>query len=180
GRLPVLSQFAARRGLSGAILSPFAYWRGLASLIGLRAPEIPGATGRIETDYEGKAREAIAVLGTQDFVVIHVGGPGAASARGDAEEKVDALERIDARLLTPLLAGVKKLDDFRLMVVPDVAFPVEERTLVRDPVPFLLYASHGITRRVRAEFAESAVAEAPLRVDEGYRLIELLLKEEGA
>ncbi|NLC57131.1 MAG: 2,3-bisphosphoglycerate-independent phosphoglycerate mutase [Armatimonadetes bacterium] len=176
GRAPSLPSFAATRGLGGAVISPAAYWRGLARLAGLRAPELPGATGRIETDYAGKAREAVAALQTDDFVLVHLGGPGAASVQGDAEKKVDALERLDARVLAPLLQGVKPLDDFRLLVVPDVAIPVEERVPVRDPVPFVLYASRGVARPVRAAFDESAVEESPVRYDEGYRLIELLLR----
>ncbi len=174
--IPSLPSFAAARGLGGAVVSPSAYWRGLARLAGLQAPDLPGATGRIETDYAGKVREAIAALQVGDFALVHLGGPGAASVQGDAEKKVDALERIDERALAPLLRGVKPLDDFRLMVVPDIAIPVEERVPVRDPVPFVLYASRGVSRQVRAAFDESAVEESPLRYDEGHRLIELLIR----
>lgn len=176
GRAPRLTSFATRWGMGGAVISPSAYWRGLARLAGLQAPELPGATGRIETDYGAKVREAVAALQSADFALVHVGAAGAASIQGDAEKKVDALERVDQRVLAPLMQGVKPLDDFRLMVVPDVAIPVEARAPVRGPVPFVVYASRGLSRPVRAAFDESAVEESPLRYDEGHRLIELLLR----
>lgn len=176
GRAPRLPSFAVQRGMGGAVISPSVAWRGLALLAGLQAPELPGATGRIDTDYAGKAKAALAALEQRDFVLVHVGGPGAASVQGDADKKVDALQRADERLLAPLLAGIKALDDFRLMVVPDVALPIEERAPARDPVPFVLYASRGVSRRARAAFDESAIEESPLRIQEGYRLLELLLK----
>lgn len=175
GRAPSLPSFPVQHGPGGAVLSPAAYFRGVGVLAGLRAAELPGATGRIETDYAGKVQEALAVLHERDFVLLHLGGPGAASARGDAEQKVDALQRIDARLLAPLLRGLRGLDDYRLMVVPDICFPVEERQPTRDPVPFVVVDSRGIKQGKRAAFDESAVEESPLRYDEGYRLIELLL-----
>lgn len=175
GRVPSLPSFTLLHGVSGAVISPAAYWRGLARLAGLAAPELPGATGRIDTDYAGKVRAAIATLHAHHFALLHLGAPGAASVQGDAEMKVDALERIDARVLAPLLQGVKGLDDYRLMVVPDVVFPVEDRAPTRDPVPFVVAASLGIARPVRAAFDESAVEESPLCYEEGYRLIELLL-----
>ncbi|MBI3946481.1 MAG: hypothetical protein HY321_11220 [Armatimonadetes bacterium] len=175
GRAPSLPRFATRHGIGGAVLSPAAYWRGAARLAGLAAPELPGATGRIETDYAGKVRETIALLRERDFVLLHLGGPGSASARGDAEMKVDALERMDERLLAPLLKGVRALDEYRLMVVPDVVFPVEERAPTREPVPFVVATSRGIARPARAAFDESAVDESPLVYEDGYRLIELLI-----
>ena len=177
GRRPSLPSFAVRRGVGGAVISPALYWRGLARLAGMVAPELPGATGRIETDYAGKVKEALAAREQRDFALLHLGGPGAASARGDAEMKVDALERVDERALAPLLRGLKPLDDFRVLVVPDVVFPVEERRPTREPVPFLLYASRGIPKRVRAAFDETAIEEARLRIEEGHRLIDLLFQE---
>lgn len=176
GRRPSLPSFTVTRGVSGAVISPSAYWRGLASLAGLRAPEVPEATGRIDTDYAAKARAAIAALHEVEFALVHVCAPGVASARGDAEEKVDALQRLDERLLAPLVKSLKTLDDYRVMVVPDIVFPVETRVPTRDPVPFVLYASSGVRRQVRAAFDESAIEESPLRYEEGHRLIELLLE----
>lgn len=176
GRVPSLPSFAGAQGAAGAVISPSAYWRGLARLAGLRAPEVHGATGRIETEYAAKVRETIAQLHEVDFVLVHVGGPGVASAQGDAEKKVDALERLDERLLAPLVKGLKPLDDYRVMVVPDIVFPVETRMPTRDPVPFVLYGTRGVERQVRAAFDESAIEESPLRYEEGHRLIELLLR----
>ncbi|MDH7570823.1 MAG: 2,3-bisphosphoglycerate-independent phosphoglycerate mutase [Armatimonadota bacterium] len=176
GRAPVLPSFVVQRGLGGAVISAAAYWRGLARLAGLEAPEVPGATGRIETNYAGKVETALRLLDQRDFVLVHLGAPGAASAQGDADMKVDALQRADARLLAPLLKGVRKLDDYRLMVLPDITFSVEERALRRDPVPFLLSASLGLKQTRRVPFDETAVTEAPLQVDEGERILDVLLE----
>jgi 2,3-bisphosphoglycerate-independent phosphoglycerate mutase len=170
-RLPALS---LRLGKSGAAVAGAPLVRGLARLAGLRVIEVPGATGTRDTDYTAKARAALYALRDVDFVLLHVQSPDEASHRGDVEAKVDAIERIDERVVGTLLDSIGKLDDFRILALPDHATPIERRAHTAQPVPWVLAGSLEQPRGRRLPFDERAVEDAELVFDEPWRLLDLL------
>ena len=62
GSTPHLTPFAQLYGKQGAMITAVDLLRGLASLIGWRRIEVPGATGYLDTDYAAKGRYAVEAL----------------------------------------------------------------------------------------------------------------------
>ena len=102
---------------------------------------MPGATGLANTNYEGKAQAAIDALRHQDFVYVHCEASDEAGHDGDLELKLLTIENLDHRIVEPIYNEVKKWKDdpVCIAVLPDHPTPVEVRTHVNEPVPFLIW-----------------------------------------
>ena len=108
--LVVLPAFGVVHGRGGAVVAGTDLVRGLGRLAGMAVSEVAGATGYLDTDYAAKAWAGLDALARFDVAAIHVAAPNEAALDGDYEAKVDALERIDERLLGTLLDRIGKLD----------------------------------------------------------------------
>ncbi len=167
--------FFSKTGLTGSVIAAVDLVKGMGIAAGLKAPTVPGVTGYLDTNYVGKAQYALEALKTNDFVMVHVEAPDEAGHNGDIDAKIEAIESIDKKVLGTLIEGLKEYERHRILVVPDHVTPISIRTHASDPVPFALYSSFeqaGTT----LPFDERAVPETKLRVEEGFRLIELLLE----
>jgi len=176
GRPPRLPAFAVTRGKTGCVITAVDLIRGLGVAAGLKVVNVPGATGYLDTDYRAKAEYAVRALHELDFAMVHIEAPDECGHRGNYEGKVEAIERIDSDVVGPIVEGLAKLDDARVLVMPDHPTPIALRTHCMDPVPFVLWASDGSARSgKRARFTEaSAVEDGVEQLDEGYRTIDLL------
>ena len=59
---------------------------------------------------------------------------------GDLELKLKTIENLDQRLIKPVYEEVSQWDEpVCIAVLPDHPTPVEIRTHVKEPVPFLIY-----------------------------------------
>jgi len=119
GRRPALTPFADRFGVRGAVITAVDLLRGIGRLLGWDVIEVEGATGYLDTDYAAKGRAAIETLKDHDFVVVHVEAPDEASHEGHVDEKVKALERIDADIVGPLHDYMRSQGEYRLLLSPD-------------------------------------------------------------
>jgi 2,3-bisphosphoglycerate-independent phosphoglycerate mutase len=176
GRAPQMPSFFERRKKTGAVIAGVDVIRGLGRLTGLEIVDVPGATGYFDTDYYAKARYAVAALDRHDFVWVHVEAPDEAGHLGSIDEKIKAIENVDTLVVGSMLDGLKKLDDFRMLIVPDHATPIATRGHKAMPVPYLLFDSRGGTGKNNVPYDERAAGERVTHVEEGYRLIEQLLK----
>jgi hypothetical protein len=121
----------------GGVITAVDLVRGLAVLCGLEVIQVPGATGWIDTNYEGKAQAAIDCLQRADFVYVHVEAPDECGHKGMAEEKVRAIENFDRRIVAPVWAALEAAGEpYRLIVCTDHRTPVLKRGHTSDPVPF--------------------------------------------
>ena len=85
----------------------------------MAAPEVEGATGYIDTNFEGKARAAVEELKNGcDLVYIHFEAPDECGHRNEPENKVKSIEMIDSRVLPIVLDALKEYDDYKIMVLP--------------------------------------------------------------
>lgn len=175
GRALSVPSFFSKTGLTGGVISAVDLLKGLGRATGMAVPDVPNVTGFIDTDFEGKAQYALEVLDDHDFVLVHAEAPDECGHIGDLGKKIEAIELVDRRLLGPLLEGLKGVDRFRIMILPDHVTPISIRTHASDTVPFMLYSSFEPTE-TNLPFDERAVEETKLRVEEGFRLIDLLLK----
>ena len=174
GRALSLPNFLAKSGLTGAVVAAVDLVKGLGRAVGLKVMDVPGATGYLDTNFEGKAQHALEALKERDFVFIHVEAPDEAGHIGDIDKKIEAIENVDARLLGTLLDGLKEVEQFRILIVPDHATPIAIKTHAEDPVPFAIYSSFE-PGGTNLPFDERAIEDTKLKVEEGFRLIDLLL-----
>ncbi|MBQ6193387.1 MAG: cofactor-independent phosphoglycerate mutase [Prevotella sp.] len=125
---------------SGAVISAVDLIRGIGHYAGLRNIIVDGATGLADTNYEGKAAAAIEALRNDDFVYVHVEASDEAGHDGNLELKIRTIENLDSRIVKPVYEAVSQWDEpVCIAVLPDHPTPVEVRTHVSEPVPFLIY-----------------------------------------
>ena len=139
GPQPEMTPFRDAFGLSAGLVTAVDLVRGLGVLTEMDIVEVDGATGWYDTNYEGKRDAALAGLEAgADLFIVHVEATDEAGHAGDVDEKVKALENWDRRILTDLVAGLDAMGDWRLLLLPDHATPIELKTHTPDPVPYLL------------------------------------------
>ncbi len=124
----------------GDVISAVDLIRGIGHYAGLRNIIVSGATGLANTDYEGKTQAALDALRKDDFVFLHVEASDEAGHDGDLELKLRTIENLDKRMVGPIFEEVSKWDEpVCIAVMPDHPTPVEIRTHVKEPVPFLVW-----------------------------------------
>lgn len=139
GKRPSLQPFEALYGIKGGMVSAVDLLKGIANCAGMEVAEVPGATGYIDTDFEGKAKAALDLLTRNDLVYVHFEAPDECGHRNEPENKVKAIEMIDSRVLPILEEGLEQYEDYKILLLPDHPTPIVTRTHASDPVPYLLY-----------------------------------------
>jgi len=130
---------------TGSVISAVDLIRGIGHYAGLDVIKVPGATGLSDTNYEGKAEAALKALKAQDFVFLHVEASDEAGHDGDLALKLQTIEHLDSRIVGPIYEAVSRWSEpVCIAVLPDHPTPVEVRTHVSEPVPFVIY-HRGIT-----------------------------------
>ncbi len=175
GKQARLDSFRKLYGLQGVAITAVDLVRGLAKLVGFDLIEVPGATGFVDTNYEGKGQAAIQALERYDLVFVHVEAPDEAGHQGDAQAKKKALEQVDRFIVGPVWAALQRYETWRILVLPDHPTPVQGGAHTAEPVPFAM-AGTQITRVLRSGFSEANAAKAGLRIEKGCELREYFLK----
>jgi 2,3-bisphosphoglycerate-independent phosphoglycerate mutase len=175
GKKAALESFKKRFGIKGAAITAVDLVRGLAKLIGFDLIEVPGATGFIDTNYEGKGQAAIKALDDYDLVFVHIEAPDEAGHAGNAEQKTKAIEQIDKFIVGPVFEAIQQYKSWRIMVLPDHPTPVKTGAHCGDPVPFAI-AGTSVEGIFNAPFTESDAAKSGLKIENGCELMEYFLK----
>ncbi len=174
GKQPKLDSFESRTGLKGAMITAVDLLRGLAKLIGWDRIEVPGATGYLDTDYVAKGRYAVQALAEYDVVCVHIEAPDEASHEGDVDQKIKALESIDAAIVAPLLDELSSRHEYRLLVTPDHPTFVRTKTHTHGDVPFAICGS-GIQPDDGQAYNEQLASASSISCQQGYRLMNQFL-----
>jgi len=175
GRPTELDSFQERHDCRAAVITGVDIIRGLAVCMGMDLIEVPGATGYIDTNYEGKGQAALAALEKYDMVVVHVEAADEAGHMGNADEKVLALERIDRHITGPLLEAVSSYDRWRVLIAADHPTPVATKAHSSVPPPFC-YAGTGIEKSGDRPFSESAAEASGVYIDPGHSMIKRFMR----
>lgn len=178
GRKPQLRDFKEKNGVSAGVISAVDLLKGIGVCANMAIPDVAGATGYIDTNFEGKADAAKALFdeGTE-LVYVHVEAPDECGHRGEAENKVKAIEEIDHKVLAPLVDYLNNTgDDYRILIMPDHPTPLETKTHASDPVPFMLYDSRKAENGVEV-FTEKTAAATGLFVEHGPSIMDRLLEK---
>jgi len=149
--------------------------RGLGRAAGMEVLDVPGATGLLDTNYEGKVEAASRFLEHGDFVFVHLEGPDECGHGGDAAGKAEAIARFDARVVAPL---VQAFPESVRLITCDHLTPLARRTHVDDPVPFLLHAP-GLAPNGAERFSEAQAMARGLAIDKGFELLPWALRTAG-
>lgn len=140
GTRPAFDSFENIYGVKGGVVSAVDLIKGLGGCAKMQVAEVEGATGYIDTNFEGKAKAGLELLDNGcDLVYIHFEAPDECGHRNEPENKVRAIEMIDERVLPILFDGLKKYEDYKIMILPDHPTPIVTRTHASDPVPYLIY-----------------------------------------
>ncbi len=175
GPAPAMPTFQEKFGMSGAMISAVDLLKGIGVYAGLEVIDVPGATGTIDTNYKGKVEAALDALKRVDFVYLHVEAPDEAAHEGDLELKIRALELLDRNVVGPIVAGLKAGgEDWRVILLPDHATPIEIKTHSHDPVPFAVMGT-GIRPDSVQSFDEVAAKEGGYGTVEAMELVGMMI-----
>lgn len=141
GTRPAMESFEKIYGIKGGVVSAVDLIKGIGRCAGMEVAEVEGATGYLDTNFEGKANAALDLLERNDFVYIHFEAPDECGHRNEPENKVRAIELIDEKVLPVLFEGLKKYGAYKIMCLPDHPTPIVTRTHASDPVPYVIYRS---------------------------------------
>lgn len=179
GTRPCVDSFEEKNNKKGAMISAVDLLKGIAVGAKMKNIEVKGATGGLETNYEGKAQAAIDVLLKEgyDMAYIHVEAPDEMGHQGSAERKVKAIENIDAKIIKPVYEALSESgEDFRMLVMPDHPTPICLRTHTSDPVPYMIYDSTDI-KDGSLDYTEECGRQSGLFMANGHEMMNYLLRD---
>jgi 2,3-bisphosphoglycerate-independent phosphoglycerate mutase len=136
---------------------------------------VPGATGLIDTNYEGKADACLKALEDNDFVFVHVEASDEAGHAKDLKQKILAIEYLDSRLVARVMKGIEdKGIEATVAVLPDHLTPVAKGNHVHGPVPVAILTP-GLAPDSVQTYDETACAAGELGLLRGDRFIRTVL-----
>jgi 2,3-bisphosphoglycerate-independent phosphoglycerate mutase len=183
GHSPSMSTLQEQFGISGGLISAVDLLKGIGVYGGLKIINVEGATGYIDTNYEGKAEAALSVLAENDFVFVHVEAPDETGHQGLITEKIQAIEDFDSRIVKPIFDGIHAADgspDFRLVLAMDHYTPLSLRTHADFPVPIALYDSREEQRGSGLRYTEKNAEQTNVLLENGEEFINRLLERKGS
>lgn len=179
GKKPSLPSFKDRYSIDGALVSAVDLARGIGINIGLEILNVPGITGYLDTNYLGKAEYSLKALERVDFVYIHVEAPDEAGHSGNYKDKIKAIEDFDALVVGTIMKGLEKFQEYKVLIMPDHATPIEVRTHTDEPVPFVIFDSRQKIKNDSVSFDETFLErDGILNFEEGFKLMDYFIKGE--
>ena len=178
GTRPSLESFSDVYRKKAAVVSAVDLIKGIAILAGMQSIDVEGATGNIDTNFDGKAKAAADALlsGGNDLVYVHLEAPDECGHQGDAPGKTRSLEHIDEKVIGYIK---KRLDesgeDYAFMVLPDHPTPVSTKTHSRESIPCVMYKK-GMDNKTGHKFTEEYARKYGERVDTGWHLMKKFLE----
>lgn len=177
GEKAQLPLFRDRFNLEGVTVSAVDIVKGIGKAVGLEAISVPGATGYLDTNYQGKVDAAIAALKKFDFAVLHIEAPDETSHSGETKLKIKAIIDFDRKVVGPAISALRaEFPEYRVMVMSDHITSLRQKTHTPDPVPFLISGT-GVNGKGASVFSEKQAAASRIFVKEGWKLIELFFSD---
>ena len=176
GKSPKMPAFREKHNLTGAVVTAVDLIKGIGRSIGLEVVNVPGATGYLDTNYQGKAQYALRALEKVDFVYVHVESPDEAGHSGKSNLKIQAIEDFDKKVVGNILKGMKVHKEYKIMILPDHSTPLSVRTHTIDPVPFAIYRAGKTERDEIVSFDEEAASQGSLHFPQAHQLMNHLLR----
>lgn len=178
GRKPQIVPLTKKYNLQGGMISAVDLLKGIGYLAGLKVLNVEGATGYIDTNYEGKTKMALDALRFMDFVFLHLEAPDEMGHEGNAEGKIKAIELFDERIVGPVLNNISSFGDYRIIVLSDHPTPIDVRTHVSDPSPFAVLSSIKDENKAgKTAFTEENAKKTCILISPGHLLMEKFIQD---
>lgn len=182
GRKPEMKSLKERFGLQGYTISAVDLIHGIGKAAGLESVEVEGATGYIDTNYEGKASALISSIKECNYVFLHVEAPDESGHEGSIEKKLKSVEDFDRRVVGPVIDAMEKYSNFSILLMPDHHTPVSVKTHTSDPVPFCIYSKGNFLESNFRKYSSSSYNETNagstgLFIRSAHQLIEIMTNE---
>ena len=177
GTKPNLDTYQQRFGIKGAVISAVDLIKGIGRCAELEVIEVPGATGTVHTNFDGKAEAAICALKKgADFIYVHLEGADEAGHRREIENKVLSIEKIDSKIVAPILSYLEETgEEYHMLVMPDHPTPLAIKTHTSDPIPYILFRSEEKNALENRRYTEQDAKETGIYQPFGHLLIQKLL-----
>ena len=174
GTAVTLPSFPDAYNKKGAVISAVPLCHGIGALTGITPIVVEGATGELDTNYEGKAKAAVRCLREDgfEFVGVHVEAPDECTHNGDLEGKLQSIEWLDSRVIAPIIEGMEG-EDFRMLIISDHKTLTSTRGHDADPVPFIIYDSRENSPGSGLAYTETNGLKGPM-IPEGTALLGML------
>ncbi|MCX7914211.1 MAG: cofactor-independent phosphoglycerate mutase [Thermodesulfovibrionales bacterium] len=178
GRRPSMPPFAEKYGIKGSLVSAVDLTKGLGIYAGFKILDVPGVTGWLDTNYLGKAEYSLKALEEVDLAYIHVEAPDEAGHSGNYNYKIKAIEDFDSLVVGTIMNGLReRFNEYRILLMPDHATPIEKRTHTDDPVPFIIYDSRNTDQDKNISYDESICNMKDVRIfEDGFNLMDFFVK----
>ncbi len=174
GKKLTLPDFYTTFGLKGAVISAVDLIKGLGYACSMEVIDIDGATGLVDTNYQGKAEAAINFLKENDFVFVHLEGPDECAHGGDVQCKITAIERFDKYIVGPITRYLNEVEGASLICC-DHLTPICKRTHVKDPVPILFNDFKDLKNNPNQTFSEKSAKQSKLFFHHGEDMIKWII-----
>ncbi len=163
-------------GIKSAVIAGGALYIGTARYVGMEHIKVEGQTGRIDTNFSNIADKVIECIQSDyDFVFIHIKATDNASHDGDAQQKIEAIEKSD-EMIRKIVDAVG--DKIVLAITGDHTTPVDIGEHTCDPVPIVLWSK--VLRPDDVEcFSEFEAYKGALNKISGHDVMFLLLGYAG-
>jgi len=175
GTIPPIETLTTKYSINAACIGVVPIVRGICRLAGMHLIDVEGATGGLDTNFEAKAKAAVAAMEKYDLVFLHIKAPDIASHNGDFEKKVWTIERIDAAI--DVLNSLD-LNTQYIVLTSDHTTPVTVKDHSADPVPILVagpdFDASGVT-----SFSERTAATGNLGTLLALNLMPILMNRLG-
>ncbi len=150
-----LKPFEEKWGLKPAYVAAGPLYKGVARAAGMDEIHVPGATGTVHTDLNGKVRGVIKALDEgYDFVFLHVKAVDNLSHDKKPKEKALFISRIDATL-----GELLELEDTVIAVTGDHSTSSVLGRHVGLPTPIVFWSKRNVRRDHANRFTENECAE---------------------
>lgn len=176
GKAPNVTPYKDKFNITGAVISAVDLVMGIGVCAGLDVIRVPGATGWIDTNYEGKSQAGLDALSDHDFVYIHLEAPDETAHQGRADLKIQAIEDYDSKIVAPALRYQETHPDVRILIAPDHFTTIETKTHAGGPVPFGI-CGPGITPNGHSAYSERAAEATDVLIEDGHRLVESMIRD---
>ena len=174
-KMPTLEQLY---GITGSVISAVDLVKGIGHYANMNVIDVPGATGYLDTNYEGKVDYAMDSLDHSDLTMIHIESTDETGHVGKAELKVQAVEDFDKRVVGRVLEKIKEFKDYRILVISDHPTPIDIRTHTSDPVPFAILDSGDESVKNEGHvYTEDSARDSETYIEDGWKLMGMLLQK---
>ena len=172
GTIPNVKPLSQRYGIKAVGIAAAPLVKGVCKTVGMKVPDVKGATGTPQTDYVAKARAVVHALKDCDFVLLHVKATDVASHDGNPKQKVEIIEKIDS-LMGYLLDRVNPNETY-VAVTADHTTSCLTGNHEGDPVPIAITGPYVRFDKVK-EYDERSCAEGGLGRIRGMHLMPILM-----